>query len=358
LIYFAEYDTCGHEFWISFHSFDDSLSSILTLYFINPSTITVSVQVESDLCTFSCSPVIVSPNSIGSCSINSSYEVTVSSFKAIHVTSPFQCIYVQRQQHNSQYFSIIPILPTDITAQSYHLISAVNDTDVVIVALNTTVLDITLVSGSTVSSTLTTTYEAYYHQFGSDSDISGTSVVSDNKIALYKKNTFRDSGGTTTGYALDQVMSDQSAGKQFIIPPVFNNWKCLVLKDSTTVKYGSTTSNYNTGALATSSITTFYEEVTSTLPMICLAEITTSSSVGLIPYEQWSSTYSFVLNHGQVVHTLIIVIDSTSKDSLVMEINNTVTAITGTWESVSHVTGKYDVGRTRADMGKCQSCNR
>jgi hypothetical protein len=188
--------------------------------------------------------------------------------------------------------------------------------------------------------------------------MSGTSVVSDNKIALYKKNTFRDSGGTTTGYALDQVMSDQSAGKRFIIPPVFNNWKCLVLKNSTTVKYGSTTSNYNTGSLVTSSITTLYEEVTSTLPMICLAEITASTSVGLIPYEQWSSTYSFVLDHGQVVHTLIIVIDSTSKDSLVMEINNTVTTITGTWESVSHVTGKYEDGRTRADMGKCQSCNR
>lgn len=357
MIYFAEYDTCGHEFWIAFHSFDDSSSSILTLYFINPSTITVSVQVESDLCTFSCSPVIVSPNSIGSCSINSSYEVTVSSFKAIHVTSPFQCIYVQRQQHNSQYFSIIPILPTDITAQSYHLISALNDTDVVIVASNTTVLDITPVSGSSVSSTLTT-YQAYYHQFGSDSDMSGTSVVSDNKIALYKKNTFRDSGGTTTGYALDQVMSDHSAGKRFIMPPVFNKWKCLVLKNSTTVKYGSTTSNYNTGSLVTSSITTLYEEVTSTLPMICLAEITASTSVGLIPYEQWSSTYSFVLDHGQVVHTLIIVIDSTSKDSLVMEINNTVTTITGTWESVSHVTGKYEDGRTRADMGKCQSCNR
>jgi len=29
-----------------------------------------------------------------------------------------------------------------------------------------------------------------------------------------------------------------------------------------------------------------------------------------------------------------------------------------TWESVSNVTGKYDDGRTRADMGKCQSCNR
>jgi response regulator of citrate/malate metabolism len=96
----------------------------------------------------------------------------------------FQCIYVQRQQYNSQYFSIIPILPTDITAQSYHVLSALNDTDVVIVALNTTVLDITPVSGSSVSSTLTT-YQAYYHQFGSDSDMSGTSVISDNKSHMY-----------------------------------------------------------------------------------------------------------------------------------------------------------------------------
>ncbi|XP_052097510.1 uncharacterized protein LOC127732509 [Mytilus californianus] len=329
----TQYDTCGHEFWVAFQSLGIPSDSILTLYILNPSSSSISVQIESENSTLPCSPVIVAPNSFGACSVDTSFEITTSSCKAIYVSSPFQCIYVQRQHYTSQDFSVIPILPVDTFRQSYRALSSVHDTEIIIVSLNSTSIDITP-SGSSPVTIETERFETYSYQFGSGSDISGSSVISDNVVAIFQKETLAN------GYGLQQLLGEWSAGKTYVIPFVTGStdtWKCLILKNSTDVSYSSSTLSRNAGNAVTGSVSSFME-ISSTKPVLCQV-YSGDTSISLFSFEQWSSSYSFVLKQNEISYKLLIVTTSADKDLLVLNINGILTIIVGTWVSVTKVTG-------------------
>ncbi|CAG2189354.1 unnamed protein product [Mytilus edulis] len=325
----TKYDTCGNEFWIAFQSLSDQFDTILTLYILNPSSSSISVLIESENSTLPCSPIIVAPKSFGSCAVDTSFLTTSPSCKAIHVSSPFQCIYIQRQHYTSQNFSVIPILPVDTLTQSYHALSSALDTEIIIVSLNTTSIDITP-SGGSLFTIATEGFETYSYQSASDF----LSVISDNVVAIFQKDTLAN------GYGLQQLHGDSSAGKTFVIPFVTGStdtWKCLTLKDATTIKYGSSSTAQPAENTIFGSVTSFMELV-STEPVLCQV-YSGFTSVPLYHYEQWSSSYSFILKHNEISYKLLISITSADKDLLVLDINGSQTTITGTWISVTKVTG-------------------
>ncbi|XP_063410959.1 uncharacterized protein LOC134693936 [Mytilus trossulus] len=328
----TKYDTCGKEFWIAFQSLGDQFDSILTLYILNPSSSSISVLIESENSTLPCSPIIVAPKSFGSCVVDTSFLTTSSSCRAIHVSSPFQCIYIQRQHYTSQNFSVIPILPVDTLTQSYHALSSVLDTEIIIVSLNTTSIDITP-SGGSLFTIATERFETYSYQSASNF----SSVISDNVVAIFQKDTLAN------GYGLQQLHGDSSAGKTFVVPFATGStytWKCLTLKDATTIKYGgrsTTFINRPAGYTKSDSVTSFMELI-STKPVFCQV-YSGFMSVPLYHYDHWSSSYSFILKHNEISYKLLISITSADKDLLVLNINGSQITITGTWISVTKVTG-------------------
>lgn len=331
-LFYTDYDACGNEFMIGLHSFGSTGSSEHILYIMNPSTVSTNVYIDNMGSALPCSPVMIGPNSFGTCALDSSFEVSMTSNLGIRLLSPHQCVYVQNQYSDSQQFYVYPIFPVDVTGALYQTVYDDGPADIIVLSSSNT----TFLSGDTENTAVETVLNSYQTTY-----MSMTPSNSHQSFVLFSNNADKFSvfikRSLSSGFTVEQLPTETVAGISTVVPNIDSvTTTCLAHFDNTQITFNSVISSLSRGSTVQLSDPKL-KVIESNYPISCrLNDDLGHTSVALIPLAQWSNAYRFVVDKTKATYVIMVSITSTERNSLGLEVGgNAVSLSSISWSQVA-----------------------
>ena len=343
-VLFVDFDTCGNEFLVGFHTFNNHDNSELKLNIMNPSTVTINVYIDNMGSALTCSPVMIAPKSFGSCTIDSTYEVSSTSNKGIRLFSPNQCVFVQSQYFDPLRFYVHTIFPVDITGNAYMSMYDNKPTEIIVLSTSgTTVL--TGDTAGTPAETVISSYETYLFSMASSVSSGGSDSFfiksnNSNNFAVFSKRS------TQSGYQVEQLSTESTvAGRLFVIPDLDSiDSTCVAHHDNAQINHNGTSSTFisrGESVTLSSTTSTVIRAISSTFTCR-LFDTNGQTSLTLLPSVQWSNDYRFVVDKNKASYNVLLTIITVEKDSLELKVGgNTIDLSSTTWNAVAGNTVKW-----------------